>query len=139
MEPLELRRKKQLRSKLWAAIVPLGLLCAVSYGLGKLVLDLLHVPARSTAWWVTVVMFGMALLSYYIVGFFAGSLRLDGNVTSLLSRMDMAEKKAVMAVLQEVIKDDAVQNGRRRGRSMGSCVPSPNKRGNERAEQRGSS
>lgn len=101
------RRRQQARFKLLSILLPLVLLSAITYGVGRLTLDLLQIPPGSTAWWITTVMFGMGLLAYYAVGIFAGSLRLDGNIISIISRMDIAEKKALAAVLEEVIKDES--------------------------------
>lgn len=119
---LTLRRRRQLRFKLLSILLPLVFLSAITYGLGHLVLSLLGVDPGSTAWWITIVMFGMALLSYYAVGIFAGSLRLDGNVISIISRMDIAEKRALAAVLEEVIKDETPPRKSHKG-SNGSLAP----------------
>lgn len=111
MESLVERRRKQLRFKLICGTVPLLLLLPVTYGIGKLALDLMRVAPGSTMWWITICLFGMGLLSYFVTGFFAGSLRLDGNAISIISRMDIAEKKVLSAFLEEVIKDESKPAG----------------------------
>ena len=99
------RRRYLFLFKLLSGLIPLLLLLLVTYGISALVGDLLEVDRFSTLWWLLSVLFGIGLLIYYATGFFSGSLRLDGNILSLISRMDLAEQKALLEVLKEVTKE----------------------------------
>jgi len=96
------RRRAQFRFKTLAGIIPLLFIAFIGWGAGALFDDLLGIQANGPMWDLFVFIAILLLLIFYFVGFFAGSLRLDGNVISILSRMDVAEQKALNAVLEEI-------------------------------------
>jgi hypothetical protein len=63
---------------------------------------LLGLQYGTPAWYLFIVLISLVLLIFYGIGFFSGSLRLDGNIISILSRMDLVEQKALTAVLDEI-------------------------------------
>ena len=102
-------RRRQLRLKMLAGLIPLPVLFAITYGTARLTAPFVGVTAFGSRWWLLTVLIGTGLLAYYAIGYWAGSIRLDGNIVSIVSRMDIVELKA----LENVLKD-TLANGKER-------------------------
>ncbi|MCK5611673.1 hypothetical protein KAR91_57915 [Candidatus Pacearchaeota archaeon] len=99
------RRKTILRIKFISAMGALIFLVPIAYGYCRLVTDIVGIKAFSTHWWLIVTFTGTLMFFWFIVGYFAGSLTIDNNVTSILSRMNTVEKKVLRASLDKDILD----------------------------------
>jgi len=108
-ESLVKKRNSQFLFKLLAGLIPVPFLVLIALGGAYLLSDFLLISYYSKEWYLLLTLIGYALIAFYGVGYFAGSLRLDGNVTSLLSRMSYAEKKSVAAVLSEIIQKEVLK------------------------------